>query len=438
VTPLQQRIAALLDERAGAYHRIPLRLDTTRLAPHQAACRIAAWTEMPGSRLDLALPPGRGRAGASSILIGRGILSSLGLRLREAGLARRVLVFIAAGLREIFETQIAAALEEAGCTCDVVAIRDGDAAKDLEQVTEVIDALAQRNAARDAVAVGVGGGVTGDLVGLSASLYMRGIPLVLVPTTLLAQVDAGIGGKVGVNHRHAKNLIGGFYLPHLVLIDPCALRTLPDSELSSGMAEVIKTALVGSPSLYEFLAEHLDEPEGAAGEAASGAPPRAISTLRRIDFLERCVIECAAVKAAVVERDPLEAGERRVLNLGHTTAHALETVAGYRGLTHGQAVAVGLAVALRIATQRGMAAPPLLAQARRMLRNCGLPLSAPQFDEQAFAQSLRLDKKARTGSLHFVLPVSPGVISVVDNVGEQDILAALRDERDACSQEAQP
>ena len=198
--------------------------------------------------------------------------------------------------------------------------------------------------------------------------------------------------------------------------DPCVLRGLPDREIANGMAEVVKTAFLGSADFFAGLEREL------AG--AAGASP----ALRRLDFLEHCIAESAAIKAGIVGRDPFEAGERRVLNLGHTVGHALETAGRYAGLTHGEAVSVGMIAALRIAVGRGRATEQCLDTVRRVLRGCALPVGVPFVDEAALREALRLDKKRRAGRLHFVLPLAPGSVEIVDDVTEAELLAALREE----------
>jgi 3-dehydroquinate synthase len=236
---------------------------------------------------------------------------------------------------------------------------------------------------------------------------MRGVPLVQVPTTLLAQVDSSIGGKVGVNHPRAKNLLGAVYQPQLVLTDVDLLATLPDREISSGMAEVIKTAIIGSPELFARL------------EKAGKKVP-----LRDGAFLEECVAACARVKARVVEADPYERGLRRVLNLGHTVGHALEAALGYGVLTHGEAVAIGLLAALRLSVTRGLAAPSFETTTRKIIEACGLRTKVSEVGDD-FLQAMSLDKKRRASGLSFVLPVTPGDVRIVDDVTENEIVAAF-------------
>lgn len=440
---LRDRIDRTLKSREASYERVSSRIDTTCLSPHQAACRIAASLEIPFRVIAVRVPgaapiraagvqsPNRAKGpdelrrlgpGVTSVVIGRGVLSKLGERLSAADLRSKAFVFMPEGIRDIFLEQISSSLESVSLPWQEIPVRDGDAEKNLDQICELMDKLSSLGAERSSVAVAVGGGVTGDLAGFAASIYMRGISLVHVPTTLLAQVDSSIGGKVGVNHPSAKNLIGSFYQPHLVVSDPCALRTLSDRDISNGMAEVIKTAIIGSPELFELIeCEISRDSSPGCGE---GPSPK----LRDIGFLERCVAECATVKTRIVERDPFERGERRTLNLGHTVGHALEASGGYKALTHGEAVSIGLMAALRIAERRGRITGDLLFRTRRMLVRCGLPVDAPATDQDVLLEKLALDKKRLSGRLHFVLPAGIGSVLLADDVTEDEIRDSLQGE----------
>jgi 3-dehydroquinate synthase len=242
---------------------------------------------------------------------------------------------------------------------------------------------------------------------------MRGMPLVHVPTTLLAQVDSSIGGKVGVNHPRAKNLIGAIYQPHLVLCDSETLATLPPRQLASGMAEVVKTALVGSASLFETL--HRASIDPARGDEALFADS---------GLLEQCVAACVRIKAGIVERDPYEHDLRRVLNLGHTLGHAIEAALGYGAVTHGESVALGLLAAIRVAIGRGVATRDFYESTRAILAASSLPTRLPPLDRDALVRAMGSDKKRRASGLSFVLPVAPGHVQIVDGVTESEIIAA--------------
>ncbi|MDH5626977.1 MAG: 3-dehydroquinate synthase, partial [Candidatus Krumholzibacteria bacterium] len=280
-----------------------------------------------------------------------------------------------------------------------------------DQTERLLYELVDAGATRDGVVVALGGGVTGDVAGFAAATFMRGMPLVQVPTTLLAQVDSSIGGKVGVNHPRAKNLIGAVHQPLLVMADIDTIGTLPPRQVASGMAEVIKTAIIGSPALFDTLTRTLTTQEA----------------MQQPELLETCVAECAAVKVAIVENDPYEHGPRRVLNLGHTLGHAVEAVAGFGSVLHGEAVALGILAAIRVSMRRGAATRDFLAGTRAMFKACGLPLAMPDMDRDALIAAMGLDKKRRAGSLTFVLPVAPGDVRFVSDVTPDEILAATTD-----------
>ncbi len=425
----RERILRILSEREPVYRRIRTRVDTTYLNPHEAAVRIASSINIPSRTINIRVPAGsiwarpsdtpqpKGRkshTALSTIEIGCGVLSKLGDRLKSLGLTSGAFLIVPNTIWELYLDQIAASLDAVSIPYEKIFIHDGDSEKTLEQVSKVIEELASHGAERDSVIVAMGGGVTGDIGGFAASTYMRGIPLVHVPTTLLAQVDSSIGGKVGVNHAWAKNLIGSFYQPLLVLTDPCLLRTLPIEEISSGMAEVVKTAIIGSPNLFDFIERKLHEYPS--------------DELKQTSFLERCITECAAIKASIVEKDPFDQDERKILNLGHTLGHALEAVGEYFELSHGEAVSIGLVAAVRIAVSRGLVDEEFLRRTMTILNRCGLPVTAPPYNEKSIAQSLHLDKKKQSGRFHFVLPVRIGSIMaarVVTDVSEAEMLAAL-------------
>ncbi|MHC4944973.1 MAG: 3-dehydroquinate synthase [Planctomycetota bacterium] len=418
----RDRIEELLAERKPVYDRITFRIDTTNRTPFEAACAIAASLDIPFTDIFLPYPEGALRPhpaddedGVRKVLtnieVGRGLLSNLGTWLKECGLDSRAIVFVPEKVRELHFDQLAASLIKSSIPMEVMTIKDGDKYKNLKQTGELLEKLARSGVTRDQVAVAFGGGVTGDLVGLVASTYMRGIPLVQVPTTLLAQVDASIGGKTGVNLPVGKNLVGTFYPARLVIIDPCVLDTLPDHEIANGMAEVVKTAILGSPGLFEYLAQELLD--------------RPAEKLREINFLERCVRECATVKAGVVLADPFERDERRMLNLGHTLGHTFEVLGGYTELSHGQAVSIGMVAALRIAVGRKMIDEKILNRTVTILEACNLPTTPPHVDKSYFNTSLHMDKKKKKGQLRFVLPAALGHCIIVDDVGEDEIFSAI-------------
>jgi 3-dehydroquinate synthase len=267
-------------------------------------------------------------------------------------------------------------------------VPEGERSKTLGVVARLYDALLEAGADRDTAVVGLGGGAVTDVAGFAASTYLRGVPLVQVPTTLLAQVDASVGGKNGVNHRRGKNLIGTFYQPRLVWIDPDVLATLPARDLRCGMAEVVKVAAIWDAAFFAWLEQHAD----------------GILALDRA-LLSEAIARSVQIKAEVVGLDEREAGLRSLLNFGHTLGHAIEQVAGYRRVRHGEAVAMGMVFAARLSARRSELAPEAVERIERLLSRLGLRTEPPEWDVQrgAYLRALAVDKKMRGARLRFVV-----------------------------------
>jgi 3-dehydroquinate synthase len=278
------------------------------------------------------------------------------------------------------------------------------------------DACLARRLERGSLIVALGGGVIGDMTGYAAATWLRGIAVVQVPTTLLAMVDAAIGGKTGVNHPGGKNLIGAFHQPRLVLIDPHTLATLPEREFRAGMAEVIKYGVIGDAELFADL-ERAAAPNPSGGLANLDAVGPAL--LLRI--LERS----AAAKAAVVAADEHEGGLRAILNYGHTLGHVIETLSGYNTWLHGEAVAMGMLAAGEIAVVLGLWSAAEQSRQRALIAAAGLPQHWPRLDRNAVLTCLQADKKVRAGKVRFVLPTAIGQVIIRDDVSADTIVAAL-------------
>ena len=286
----------------------------------------------------------------------------------------------------------------------------GEASKTLANFSGVIDALAALGATRDACIYALGGGVVGDLAGFAAACWMRGIDVVQLPTTLLAMVDSSVGGKTAVDIAQGKNLVGAFHPPCAVIADTAALRTLPPRELRAGFAEVIKYGAIVDAPFLDWL--DADADGLLAGDDA---------------VLAEAIARSCAHKAAIVERDPFERGERALLNFGHTFGHAIETEQGYGGLNHGEAVAVGMVLAARLSTLLGLADAADGERLRALLARFGLPTALPpDLDPAALVARMRLDKKAQGSGLRFVLWDGAGKARVVADVAEARVLDALR------------
>ena len=286
----------------------------------------------------------------------------------------------------------------------------GEETKSLEQATVLFDRLVDMKADRHTCVVALGGGVIGDLAGFVAATYARGLPLLMVPTTLLAQVDSSVGGKVGVNHPGAKNIIGAFHQPVGVWIDTETLSTLPIRELRCGMAEVIKYGMILEAAFLDFLEGH--------AEAILGRGP---------DTLRQIVARSCRLKADVVTRDEREeTGLRAVLNYGHTMGHAVEAVAGYGSrYQHGEAVAVGMVAECRLAERLGWIDRSTTDRLTSLVGRFGLPIAAPGLDPEALRVAMGRDKKNQGGRTRFVLPREVGRVELTDAPGEADIRAVL-------------
>ncbi len=292
---------------------------------------------------------------------------------------------------------------------DPILVPDGERYKILPTVARIYDALLRANADRASTIITLGGGVVGDMAGFAAATYLRGVALVHVPTTLLAQVDASIGGKVGVNHPLGKNLIGAFYQPHAVVVDPSVLGSLPRREFRAGLYEVIKYGMTSSPPLFDRV----------------GAERKAIFD-RNPDVLGAVITDSCRIKAGVVSADEREAGPRRVLNFGHTAGHAIEAVTKYRRYRHGEAVGYGMLVAAELAFARGA----LAERDKKALADVTASLGPlPPIADVSIAQildAMKHDKKMVDGRLNFVLPTAIGATTIVDDVTEKEMKDALK------------
>jgi 3-dehydroquinate synthase len=285
-----------------------------------------------------------------------------------------------------------------------ILLPDGERYKTLQSVLRVYEALIRVNAERQSTLITFGGGVIGDMAGFAAATYLRGIALVHVPTTLLAQVDASIGGKVGVNHALGKNLIGAFHQPHAVVIDPSVLGTLPRREFRAGLYEVIKYGMTSSPSLFDRVARE-----------------RTAIFARNEETLTAVIGESCRIKAAVVAADEREAGPRRILNFGHTAGHAIEAVTKYRKFLHGEAVAYGMLIAAGLAAARGALAERDRQALADLVASLGPLPPISDISSAEVLEAMRHDKKMVAGRLNFVLPTAVGATTIVDDVTEKEM-----------------
>jgi 3-dehydroquinate synthase len=337
------------------------------------------------------------------IALGDGILARLGRLLDDAGTPARRFVVSSSVVWRFHGQQFAAALP-----AEPVLVPDGERFKVLQTVSRVYEALIRANADRASTLITFGGGVIGDMAGFAAATYLRGIALVHVPTTLLAQVDSAIGGKVGVNHVLGKNLIGAFYQPHAVVIDPSVLGTLPRREFRAGLYEVIKYGMTSSPTLFDRIARDRKEIFARSPEVLAGV-----------------ITESCRIKADVVAQDEKESGVRRILNFGHTAGHALEAVTRYRRYRHGEAVAYGMLVAAELAVARGALAAADRKALADLIASLGPLPPIADISSSELMDAMQHDKKMVAGRLHFVLPTAIGATTIVDDVTEKEMRKAL-------------
>ena len=351
-------------------------------------------------RIDIATP-----SRAYSVTIGDGTLDRAGRLLDEIGAPGRRFVVSSPLVWRLHGAQLARAVTLA----EPILVPDGERFKQLSTVSRVYDALVRASADRAATVITFGGGVIGDMAGFAAATYLRGIALVHVPTTLLAQVDSAIGGKVGVNHALGKNLIGAFYQPQAVIIDPLLLGTLPRREFRAGLYEVIKYGMTSSAALFDRVARD-----------------RKAIFAREIAALMPIIAESCTIKGAVVAADEREAGPRRILNFGHTAGHALEAVTRYRRFRHGEAVGYGMLVAAELARARGALAEHDRQALAGVIASLGPLPPIADLSAAAILEAMQHDKKIVAGTLHFVLPTAIGATAIVDDVKESELRAALR------------
>lgn len=319
------------------------------------------------------------------IIAGSGLLPMLGRSCADRGLKGSVAIITNPVVSALYGEAARRSLETAGNTVTMIEIPDGEEFKNAQTLASVYDALIDAGLDRKSFIVALGGGVVGDLAGFAAATYLRGIPFVQVPTTLLAQVDSSVGGKTAIDHPRGKNLIGAFYQPALVLIDIQTLNTLDDRQYHAGLAEVIKYGVSLDAAFFEFLEQN----------------SRQILEKER-EAVERMILHCCRIKAEVVELDEKENGIRAVLNYGHTLGHALETLSGYSQMVHGEAVAIGMALAARISENRGFSTVADRSRITALITTFGLSVDTPPVEREKLLTAVMTDKKSRAGTISFI------------------------------------
>jgi 3-dehydroquinate synthase len=344
------------------------------------------------------------------IYIGSGLLGRADLLLPHIP-CKKVAVVSNTTVAPLYFDALRSLLQSHGVEVVSVILPDGEKYKTAETLTLIYDALLSNRCERNTPLIALGGGVIGDLTGYAAATYLRGVPFIQIPTTLLAQVDSSVGGKTGINHPLGKNMIGSFYQPQLVLADIATLNTLPDQELRAGIAEVIKYGLIRDLPFFEWLEQNMDK-----------------LLTRDEQALQYAIAQSCRNKAEVVAADERESGERALLNLGHTFGHAIENGMGYGVWLHGEAVAAGTIMAVDLSHRLGWISAQEVTRARRIFEKTGLPLVSPSMGVENYLQLMGLDKKVVGGKIRFVLLKAIGHAVVSGDVPE----TLLRQTLEAC------
>lgn len=350
------------------------------------------------------------------ICIEKGILNNLGEHLSKAMENKRVIIITNSLVNSLYGAKLLSALRKDGFNSDLLELPDGEKYKSLSTAKYLYDELLKRKADRTTTLISLGGGVIGDLTGFVAATYLRGLPLVHIPTTLLAQVDSSIGGKVAVDHPLAKNIIGSFYQPKAVYTDPEILQTLSDRDIKNGMVEAIKIAVIKSPDFFKWLEKNIDQ-----------------LLKKHRDLLCEVVKEAVSLKVDIVLKDPRERGLRKMLNFGHSIGHALEVGAGYQDLSHGEAVALGMLIETKIARKRGICSEEFEKQIKRILsfprkrESKSILKYIKNINYNQFWETITLDKKNYQGKITFILPEALGKVILIDDINKEEVIKALEE-----------
>jgi 3-dehydroquinate synthase len=360
------------------------------------------------------------------VFVGYGLLDKLGEKMKQAALSGTATIISDENVFSLYGSKVEGILKGAGFAVNSFVVPPGEGTKNMDYAIKIYDFLVEHRAERDDIIVALGGGMVGDLAGFVAATFLRGMPWIQVPTSLVAMVDASIGGKVGVNHPEGKNLIGAFYQPNLVLADCQTLTTLPQRELTSGWAEVIKHGLILDKEFFEFLESNVDK-----------------LTKLEPEILTRAIARSAAIKAQVVSQDEKEReGKRTILNYGHTIAHGLEAATQYKRFLHGEAVAIGMVGAAKLSQRLGLLPSAVVKRQQALLQKFGLPTSLRaeaasqrrgrkrsnlKLSLTEVTMAMELDKKVRGKAIRWVLLQDIGKAVIRSDVPQRDVLTVIRE-----------
>ena len=340
--------------------------------------------------------------------------ASQGMVLQSMPNASRGLIVTNTTVQEACDDCIKTIGHQLGIRPMVLALEDGESFKTLASVARIIDACIEHQMTRHDIIIAVGGGVVGDMAGFAAASYLRGIPFIQVPTSLLGQVDAAIGGKTGVNHAHGKNLIGAFYQPIQTIIDPTLLESLKPEQMKEGLAEIVKYAVIMDKPLFWYIEQHLS----AIQSCRYASCP---------DIWHYLIEKSIQNKALVVSQDEKETKLREILNYGHTIGHAMESALGYADISQGQAVAVGMVVESYLAMKHRHLSNATYQKIHSLIQNLGFELCVQSFTESKFLSALIRDKKVKKGEVRFVVPTDIGQTKVISSLTEDEIIHAMQD-----------
>ncbi|SMD06457.1 3-dehydroquinate synthase [Sporomusa malonica] len=343
-----------------------------------------------------------------TIHIMAGIISQVGQLMKDMPLSRKALIVTDENVAPLYSGVLADSLAAAGFLPFVLVVPPGESSKSLATADKVFTQAISMGLDRKSPIIALGGGVIGDLSGFVAATYLRGVPFIQVPTTLLAQVDSSVGGKTAVNHPLGKNLIGAFYQPQLVVIDPLVLDTLPERELKAGLAEVVKYGVIADYDFFDYLIRHQED-----------------ILARRPDELIEVISRCCQIKAAVVAQDERETSLRMILNFGHTIGHAVEGVGGYSEYNHGEAVAIGMHGAALLSSSLHLCSTAASAAVKQLITGMGLPLTAPGYGTDELLGYLARDKKVVDSKVNWVLMQDVGRVTITQDVSEEHVRAVL-------------
>jgi len=411
----QPRLQGLYAARKQWYEQATVHIDANEYPPAIIAGQVVACALSQGYLSSASLPREivtmHLGTMTSRAVIEWGGLYSLPQTLQSLGFLQRVFIVTDAEVGRLYSKPVQFMLEDAGFVPHIFTIPAGESSKSFPYFQQILDWLVEHKAERQEPIIAMGGGVVGDLAGFVAACYQRGVPLIQVPTSLLAQVDSAIGGKTGINHPLGKNLIDAYHQPRLMMVDPAMLLTLPERVYREGWAEIVKYGMVLDAELFEILEAH-------AGSLQ----------VRDATLLTAIIARCIRLKMGVVQLDEHDSGLRNILNYGHTFGHALEALTDYGSWLHGEAVSIGMEVAARIATARGLLSQEDALRQQKLLRALDLPLDCPGVDSGAALAAMQRDKKVQAGRMRWVLATRVGHGEVYDDVPEavvRDALAAV-------------